>query len=502
VAVAAWGSFLTGGAFAPQPRLARAALATTFLAGLLTLGVTAKLLIGAWFVPDTKHDYTLDRTGRVLVVHREYGLIKSVTDLQGRPVQQLKGNRLDNHALREVEALTSPTVWAQIHSYRNPGRYFVRIRNESTPERWYFVCDRGWLLGYDATSKRLIGRIGPDGFAPPQRQPQERFRGEPYYATFLYEAGPAAYLDLPGGMHRVDFAQRTLQALFTPEKGEAVLGAVRWWDEQRKAARAVVLTRKTIHVVDEAGAPLFSAPLVFDREDYGVVRVARLEGPPRFAVWYEPSACPWTEAAKTTPGHLVEYDDAGRERARRALPPRPLSNPSYVQALFGLVTPPAEAAGLAGATEEAASGVRCNRGQEIPPLLFFVAFMARFFVPGADWDAAPARGPLLAFGTLVLLSALACALICFLLARCHAFARTHLVGWALVGLLFGPAGLLLMLAVQDWPARVACPACRKPRVVTRDACERCGAAHAPPAPDGTEVFELPAASPQPALAGR
>jgi hypothetical protein len=46
-----------------------------------------------------------------------------------------------------------------------------------------------------------------------------------------------------------------------------------------------------------------------------------------------------------------------------------------------------------------------------------------------------------------------------------------------------------MLVLQEWPARVSCPACRKLRVVTREACEHCGAPHAAPAPDGTEIFE-------------
>ena len=36
--------------------------------------------------------------------------------------------------------------------------------------------------------------------------------------------------------------------------------------------------------------------------------------------------------------------------------------------------------------------------------------------------------------------------------------------------------VLLLLALQDWPARVACPGCGKPRLVTRDTCEHCGAA--------------------------
>jgi hypothetical protein len=67
-------------------------------------------------------------------------------------------------------------------------------------------------------------------------------------------------------------------------------------------------------------------------------------------------------------------------------------------------------------------------------------------------------------------------------------------------LLFGPCGLLLMLATEQWPARLICHACHKSRVVTRDTCERCDAAHAPPAPDGTEIFESAAAAPHPASA--
>lgn len=97
-----------------------------------------------------------------------------------------------------------------------------------------------------------------------------------------------------------------------------------------------------------------------------------------------------------------------------------------------------------------------------------------------------------AFAAPSLLSAAACALICFLLARRYAFSHARRIGWALGGLLFGWVGLQLMLAVQEWPARVVCPGCRKRRVVSRDTCAHCGAPHAAPAPDGTEIFETTA----------
>src|SRR5262245_46076412 len=48
VGVAACGSFLTGGTYAHQPRIARAALALTLLTGLLVVSVLGKLTIGQW----------------------------------------------------------------------------------------------------------------------------------------------------------------------------------------------------------------------------------------------------------------------------------------------------------------------------------------------------------------------------------------------------------------------------------------------------------------------
>jgi hypothetical protein len=59
-----------------------------------------------------------------------------------------------------------------------------------------------------------------------------------------------------------------------------------------------------------------------------------------------------------------------------------------------------------------------------------------------------------------------------------------------------------MLALQEWPARIACHGCHKPRLVTSACCEHCGAPHASPAPDGTEIFEPTAATPLAALAAR
>jgi hypothetical protein len=504
VGLAAWGSFLAGGAYAPQPRLAKAALAATLLAGLLAVGVTVKILVGGCLFERYQSYYTLDREGRVLVVRWRPGDIQSVTDLDGRRPEALQGKQLDSSAIREVEAPASAPFWPKYQSYRSSGRFSVRCRNESSSgdERWFYVPEEGLLRGYDGLSKRLIGSCGPDGFVPADREPRELFHGEAYHGTFLYEAGSAYFLSLPGGVYALDFARHTIRTLFAPPEGQTVLACARWKDDREKWSRAFVLTDKSVHVLDEAGTPLLSAPLAYDRENQGRVSVAQLEAPRRFAVWYEPSWYLWAEDGKTMPSYLVEYDAAGREVARRTVPPRPLNAAPAGLALFGLATPPVEAAVVAAATRESVAAARRKQGLEVQPAAFFVAVPTQLFIPGAGPDMNATGDVIVAYRALILLSALACAVVCFLLSRRHAFSGARRVGWALCGLLFGPPGLLLMLALQDWPARVACPSCRRPRAVTRDTCEHRGAAHAPPAPDGTEVFEPDAAAPHVALAGR
>jgi hypothetical protein len=308
-------------------------------------------------------------------------------------------------------------------------------------------------------------------------------------------------LNLSGRVYTVDFGRRTLRTLFTPAADETVLGAFLWKEDKTKTPEAFVLTDKAVHLLDESGATQFSAPLAYDREIYGIVRVARLDNPQRYAVWYEPSWYLRTQAGgKAMPGYLVEYGGAASpgisgesrvwpEIVRRTMPPRPLPVPSYAQAAFGLGTAPAEAGILVGGTKALVSHARSDGGAEIGPLLLFLVFISQSFIPGTGWDVGSDDGVILAYGVATFLTALACALVCLLLGRRYAFSGPRLIGWSVCGLVFGPAGLLLLLALQEFPARVHCPTCRQARVVDQAHCEHCGAAHALPAPDGTEIFD-------------
>src|SRR5262249_7682096 len=159
--------------------------------------------------------------------------------------------------------------------------------SSSAGERWFYTADQGRLQGYDRQSKRWIGSFGPDGFVPPGEQPRERFTGQLYYLTLPYEVGPVTYFAFPSRGYTLDFEHRTIRTLFTPPDGQTVLWAVRWKDEKQKLPRVFIGTDQSVHVIDEAGAQIFSAPLAFDREDYGALRFGRLNNPQRFVVWYE-----------------------------------------------------------------------------------------------------------------------------------------------------------------------------------------------------------------------
>jgi hypothetical protein len=239
-----------------------------------------------------------------------------------------------------------------------------------------------------------------------------------------------------------------------------------------------------------------------------------MEEPLRYRVLYSPRWYLDIETLEALPEYVVEYDTSGREIARHTLPARPditgyfltpllaLIEPSYRQVWFGAVTPPAEGAVLVGTTRHYFADFRASHGTEMGLPLQFLAQTTTGFIPGAGWNMRIDGGLAFGFTALMLLSAAACALVCFLLARRHSFSGARCAGWAVCGVLFGPTGLLLMLALQEWPARVRCHACGRPRRVDCDRCEHCGAGHAAPTPDGTEIFEEADATPLAAAAGR
>jgi hypothetical protein len=141
VGVAAWGSFCAGGAYAPQPRLAKAALATTFLVGLWIASMLGKQLIGEWCDPGLEGNYRLDRQGRVLFGFRKVGVgaVGPLMDLSGQELPEFKA---DNTTMATLAATATPLTW----SYRNSGRFYVECKNDSKPGNLTTTSRAAWSV--------------------------------------------------------------------------------------------------------------------------------------------------------------------------------------------------------------------------------------------------------------------------------------------------------------------------------------------------------------------
>jgi hypothetical protein len=389
-------------------------------------------------------------------------------------------------------------------SYRNSGRFYVECANDSKPgqERWFYDHEQRRLLGYDKIYHNFLGSFGPNGFTPAGEEPSEPFYGALGHRRLRWTAIKQDFLVFPRGVYRVDFARRRIGRLFTPPAEEAVAFADWWRDELNKNKKlAVVSTDRSFHFLTEAGAPVLAIPRVHDTQKQAyLVGLGLLENPERYFAWYrtipfEPSLGP--EEYKTTIFHLHEYDVTGRELARRS-DQSPYAMASYAKALSGLATPMIEAATLVGASQYLRSEARLQGNTDKPVLLDYLN-NTRHYIPGTSRFEGNPSGLMLGYLALILLAAAAGAFACFFLARRLALSRARRVGWAVVGFLFGWVGLILMVVLQDWPARIPCRKCHKLRVVTREACEHCGAAHAVPGTDGTEIFEPAATLPSFAL---
>jgi hypothetical protein len=501
VGLAAWGSFHAGGAFSPMPRPAKVALAVTLLAGLTTLSIAAKLLIGRWEWDKATAYYRVDRRGNVLLVREIDGRLR-VTDLEGRPPPDLKDASPDAHALAEILSPRAQAEWPKTNSYRNSNRAFVKYGNDTEPgdEWWWYSPSRCRLVGFDKHSCQPIGSFGPDGFAGPG-QPGQRFQGELIHRSKAFSSRANDYLVFPTRVYKVDFHKRVVQPVFTPAAGETVRWAARWEDEKLAPSRAFVLTDCSLYVVDEKGGQTVALPLADDLDGYQVAYAGRLEEPTRYWVWYEPKWYQSVDQLEQMPFYLVVHNASGQSTdPRRSIEPlpgqprdiqprTPLVGASALHAWLGLLTPPAEAAVLVGTSRHQLANVRAGRGAEVGVMLQGLLVSTQYFIPAVRWSAAAHPGIVEGFVVSMVGAAVACSLACFLLARRCAFSRAASIGWALVGLIFGCVGPTLMLALHELPARVTCANCGNLRVVTRENCEHCGAAQALPPEDGTEIFE-------------
>lgn len=489
---AAYGSFITGGEYKPQHWLAKTPLGIILLVGIVLTGAAAFGFISS-FIPEPDYrsymlryvSHRLLRDGRVVAVERIGGVRVAVSDLDGNPLPELfeQTDEVD-----PLVALSPPQAEISLNPmepyriwpwYRHWYRTMYTYLREDPTARWYYLPDTGRIEGYDYQTRRRIGSIGPSGFAMVDEDPTDRFTGDRIPSR---KAGTIANLfPMTSGIYVIDLSRRTVELLFTPETGTRIesLGGI-WkigsYDRSMMGMGAgyspevehegyAIVTGNRILLLDPDARVLARHTPDFQPPAYPHVSISKLDDPGTYAFWYSPSWGHFGPDALDMPRSLVIYGPDGQLVSSIEVPadeyeqrPLPIS-----RGFWGLVIPPGPYV--------ASQVVQQIKHPQIRHL------------------QAHARHSEITMFVCLLLAGIVSLVINLRLARRNAMGRGRRILWATLGLLLGLSGILLMLCLQAWPARLRCDGCGVARLVSRFNCEHCGVAIAPLARDGTEIFD-------------
>jgi hypothetical protein len=467
--VAAWGSFLGGGHYAPQPRWAKAALGASLLTGIaLVLAIGSSVLMATRGIQHIEWpSYQLTLEGEVVRVQRDWrGQLVKVTDLDGERREDLEQEALErgywyNLFLRTVGVIIPTEEYGDYPfgpvGYRQARRFYQQVASRGALDTvWVYSFRERLFLAFDADRKVLLGRLGLDGFTAAPARPARRFGAD--IVTLHAQACLLAFDDV---VYELNARARVLERLYATSEGEQVLAItdLRPWEQ----AALVVVTDRAVRFLSSEGGDLVAMNVEHDLGRYGSLEFGLTAEPPRFYVWYKPSYWLGAEVYEM-PRHLIAYGPDGAVQARHELPPGPRRR-------------------------EASTWRDTVVALTVPPVFVVAAFVITPVQPADRPFGAEGGAQMIVLLVLVGLVAVACAVATVVLARRYAWGRVGRWGWAVFNFLVGPAGLLLLWSLRDWPARLPCPACGKKRVVDREHCERCRAAFPQPATDGTEIFE-------------
>ena len=488
---AAWGSFVSGGEYREQTKPARFMLGLTLYPAVLAVGVGALMLTFAaynalggrnttgseWW----RTDYKIDTQGRIFEAAEHYDgkghTDKTVTDLAGHPVDlRLWQNLNQQHKLLDFAYLPESDSSADYYHYSQADRYVLSLAStisDAHQSYWYYETGARQIVGYSVTADApaLTGYLGPNGFAK-ERDQAGRFmasRPEPNGFAGLH------LLRFPEALYWYDTSVPAIKLLQTTPGGRGGTTILGVNDAAgQELAKVLVVAAEgqlTAYTRAAAGAPqvvskLFTVPVAFASKTYSNIQVAMTPDQSNFFFWYEagPAGGANRVVVVSSTGRIVRSETMPVVRSAAVF-----HKPKFIESAPALVVPPTTLSALA--------------------LFGYVGHRL-------GWASAEGfSNTLSGGGALAFFSALGgflAAALAWLISRRLGDGRRGQVAWALGVFWLGGYGVLLLLALRAWPARVPCPNCGRLRVVDNEACEHCGAAWARPKRDGTEIFDAEA----------
>jgi NADH:ubiquinone oxidoreductase subunit 6 (subunit J) len=455
----AWGAFQTDGHYEGQPAWCKAALTGTVLVGTLAVVLAVAGFLGTWVpgphVAEQLSNYEMTTNGAVYKLTTTVDRSPETTRLVAEPVLGAKAGLITNRV--EIQELQARGTWFNLSRDDQDSNSLWMDRDcnlfslwrESANTVWFYWDHLGRLVGYNRVTRRLIGSLGPSGFARTISGDGSRFNK-------VSRGANARTLATATTVFLVDVEQRTTKPLFTTPEDDPVLDVHEVKAKDPDQEYIAVATRKLIYRLTREGKTVWKIPYELPSPSYRDIRLYFLEPPGRFALWMAPSVWAQSEAKQALPTHVVWLASDQGVMKTADLPPLPVGHvePPRWETLAACVLPP---------------GLLVPAGLSVP-------------------DSGPQGLTRTLVWLNVGLAALLCLSVGWWLGRRYRFSLAAQAGWAVFHLLFGVPGLLTFLSVQEWPAREACPNCHKLRVVDRAQCEHCGAGFAPPEKTGTEVF--------------
>lgn len=477
LALAAWGTFVSGGSYSLQSKVTRAGLGASLYVGLYAVCMAALALALSIFSsrqpPFTWSRYETDIQGRMALVTRTGTVIDKVTDIAGQPLKAPGGKS----RWSDEDFLSGPSI--DIHpltvSYREPRTHIWPLfsyRGSDSGHLWYFLPESGLLASYSVLTNKLEGYLGASGYAPATAPPPVPLKG--HFLNSYYEYGDNDLLRFSDALYRFDDEGRRLVPLYKVAPPNTLTGAIRLYrsqDSEARFKRLMVATAGKFICLSPEGRVLYSTVNKYAGTGPLSVDMALRKTDGHIFVWYRPSHLSVDHLQRPT--YVTELTVQGRATNGYTLPPiRQMKAASSFmdESLPALITPPSAIAAFA-IYVRVAKALKGATGS----------------LEAAEYNGGPPNTvTFIGFSFLAaLISAFLAARIC---RRCR-FGRGATVAWLIGVFLLGPFGVLLLMSLQEWPARETCDSCGKLRVVTADQCEHCGAGWPATERDGTEIFE-------------
>jgi hypothetical protein len=349
----------------------------------------------------------------------------------------------------------------------------------ATPELWYFVHDgrldgRGYAVGYDGNSRRLIGYIGVNGISPTVPPFEDQIDVSEAYLRYReisysqsdgteawYESTAAMYL-CPDRIIGFDFRGRKIDTLWKGQGAVCMGGLERLAPSMKipifQENRRIIRTPNRLYLLDKDQKEDYSIEIPESLQTF-VLEVAELPEGGILAIAYKDLYRHGQErkvAWLTRDGKakIVDVTLEVSNTARESWPANAASIPSpVVFTLFWI------ASGYGQSFDEESDSWGDWLRVHWPE--FWPALLGIFIVSGifAAWTYR----------------------------RQRRFGLGHEIAWAAFVLALGPLAAFAYLVHRAWPVREACPKCNAAAPRDREACFACGSEFPSPARLSTEI---------------